>query len=350
MIERGAVAVCLSRYPALLTFVFLVVLLLAGCSPEQTELNGKTMGTTYVIKYVAPGTAPSSDTIHAEIKKRLADVNNQMSTYIPTSEISRFNQSTAIDTPFPVSPGLASVVAESFRIHQRTDGAFDITVGPLVNLWGFGPEKKTLDRIPDAAELEARRALVGMDKLELRDNALLKRIPGLYVDLSAIAKGYGVDVVATYLESQGITDYMVDIGGEVRTSGTNVKKAIWRIAIEKPASGTQPQGMEAIVALDTVAMATSGSYRNFFEVMGQRFSHTIDPRTGHPITHGLVSISVIAKTCMEADGLATALNVLGPEAALDLAERHKIAVYLIVETPDGLQTRASSAFTPYLVK
>lgn len=335
------------RMWACFLFVMLITLLLTGCSPEQTELTGKTMGTTYSIKYIASANAPSSTIIHAEIEKRLVDVNNQMSTYLPQSELSRFNKSREANVPFTVSPALATVVAEAIRLNAITEGALDVTVGPLVNLWGFGPEKKPVDQVPDEAELNARRALVGIDKLEVQGNSLIKRTPELYVDLSSIAKGYGVDVVAEYLISLGIHDYMVDIGGEVRTSGKNAKDIVWRIAIEKPIEGSEQTG-QAVISLKDIAMATSGSYRNYFEVDGKRYSHTIDPKTGHPITHNLVSISVIAPTCMEADGLATGLDVLGPERALAVANRLQIPIYLIIKTPDGFQALSSEAFNPYL--
>lgn len=328
-------------------FIMLVVMLMTGCSPEQTELTGRTMGTTYSIKYIASAGAPSSTVIHAEIEKRLVDVNNQMSTYLPQSELSRFNKSREANVPFVVSPALATVVAEAIRLNAVTEGALDVTVGPLVNLWGFGPEKKPIDQVPDETELETRRAMVGIDKLEAQGNALIKHVPELYVDLSSIAKGYGVDVVADYLASLEIRDYMVDIGGEVRTSGKNTKDTVWRIAIEKPIEGSEQTGQTAI-SLKDIAIATSGSYRNYFEVDGKRYSHTIDPKTGRPITHNLISISVIAPTCMEADGLATGLDVMGPDRALALANRLQIPIYLIIKTPDGFQALSSEAFKPYL--
>lgn len=189
------------------------------------------MGTYYSIKYVSDSGMPAPETIKAELDKRLEQVNDQMSTYRSNSELSRFNQSTEVNTPFPVSAATAKVVEEAIRINKVTDGALDITVGPLVNLWGFGPEGRP-DRIPTNEEINQRRAWIGIEHLSVQGNALVKNIPQLYLDLSSIAKGYGVDVVAEYLASLKITNYMVDIGGEVRTRGINGDGAPWRIAIE----------------------------------------------------------------------------------------------------------------------
>ena len=195
-----------------------------------------------------------------------------------------------------------------------------------------------------------RRAWVGIDKLSVQDNNLVKTIPELYVDLSSIVKGYGVDVVAEYLESAGINNYMVDIGGEVRTKGTNGKEAPWRIAIEKPAADGVSQTVQEVIEPGDSSIATSGDYRNYFEQDGVRFSHTIDPKSGRPITHNLVSITVIADNCMSADGLSTGLNVLGPEAGFALAEKMNIPVFMIVKTDKGFEERYTKAFEPFLTK
>ncbi|VTR23274.1 Thiamine biosynthesis lipoprotein ApbE precursor [Serratia fonticola] len=235
-----------------------------------------------------------------------------MSTYQPDSELSRFNASREVDKPFPVSAATTEVVLEALRINRVTDGALDVTVGPLVNLWGFGPEGRP-DKVPSAAELEKRRNWTGIDKLAVEGNALVKRIPELYVDLSSIAKGYGVDEIAHYLQSQHVKNYMVDIGGEVRTRGHNGEKKPWRIAIERPTAGGEQQAL-LVIEPGEMAMATSGDYRNYFEQDGVRYSHTIDPLTGKPIRHNLVSITVISPLCMTADGLSTGLNVNGAGA------------------------------------
>ncbi|CAL13246.1 FAD:protein FMN transferase [Yersinia enterocolitica] len=324
------------------------VLLLTGCGPEQINLEGKTMGTSYSIKYVSDSSTFSPKKLQQEIDRQLEQVNDQMSTYRPNSELSRFNKSQKVDTPFPVSIATAKVVREAIRINRLTDGALDVTVGPLVNLWGFGPEGRP-NVVPTDAELTKRREWVGIDKLAVENGALIKRIPELYVDLSAIAKGYGVDVVAEYLEAQNIDNYMVDIGGEVRTRGNNGENKPWRIAIEKPVAGSE-QSAQEIIEPGRMAIATSGDYRNYFEQNGVRYSHTIDPATGRPINHRLVSITVLDPSCMTADGLSTGLGVLGPERGMALANLLGIPVFMIVKTDDGFEERSSESFKSYLQK
>ncbi|CAI1201951.1 Thiamine biosynthesis lipoprotein ApbE precursor [Serratia quinivorans] len=330
------------------TVALSATLLLTGCGPEQVNLDGKTMGTSYSVRYVTGDDTPSAAKIQAEIDKRLELVNDQMSTYRPGSELSRFNASRAVDKPFPVSAATTEVVLEALRINRVTDGALDVTVGPLVNLWGFGPEGRP-DKVPSAAELERRRAWTGIDKLSVQGNALVKSIPELYVDLSSIAKGYGVDVIAQYLQSQQVKNYMVDIGGEVRTRGHNGEKKPWRIAIERPTAGME-QKAQLVIQPGEMSIATSGDYRNYFEQGGVRYSHTIDPVTGKPIHHHLVSVTVLSPTCMAADGLSTGLNVLGPERGMALANLMGIPVFMIVKTAKGFEERYSEAFKPYLNK
>ncbi len=324
------------------------VLLLTGCGPEQINLEGKTMGTTYSIKYVSDSSAPSPEKLQQEIDRELEQVNDQMSTYRPHSELSLFNKSQAVDTPFPVSAATAKVVREAIRINRLTDGALDVTVGPLVNLWGFGPQGRP-NVVPTDAEIAKRQEWVGIDKLAVKRGALVKRIPELYVDLSAIAKGYGVDVVAEYLETQNINNYMVDIGGEVRTRGNNGENKPWRIAIEKPVAGSA-QSAQEIIEPGRMAIATSGDYRNYFEQEGVRYSHTIDPETGRPINHRLVSITVLDPSCMTADGLSTGLGVLGPERGMALANLLGIPVLMIVKTDKGFEEHHSESFKSYLQK
>ncbi|WP_329911284.1 FAD:protein FMN transferase [Serratia quinivorans] len=330
------------------TVALSATLLLTGCGPEQVNLDGKTMGTSYSVRYVTGDDTPSAGKMQAEIDKRLELVNDQMSTYRPGSELSRFNASRAVDKPFPVSAATTEVVLEALRINRVTDGALDVTVGPLVNLWGFGPEGRP-DKVPSAAELERRRAWTGIDKLSVQGNALVKSIPELYVDLSSIAKGYGVDVIAQYLQSQQVKNYMVDIGGEVRTRGHNGEKKPWRIAIERPTAGME-QKAQLVIQPGEMSIATSGDYRNYFEQDGVRYSHTIDPVTGKPIHHHLVSVTVLSPTCMAADGLSTGLNVLGPERGMALANLMGIPVFMIVKTTKGFEERYSEAFKPYLNK
>ncbi|WP_338883028.1 FAD:protein FMN transferase [Xenorhabdus sp. TH1] len=326
------------------------MMMLAACGgPKQQNLNGQTMGTYYSVKYVADASTPAPENLQKEIDRLLEEVNDQMSTYRPNSELSRFNQSREVNKPFPVSAATAKVVKEAIRINKLTEGALDVTVGPLVNLWGFGPEGR-ITKAPTDEELAMRRTWTGIDNLSVEGNNLVKSIPELYVDLSSIAKGYGVDVVAEYLESQNIKNYMVDIGGEVRTSGNNGKGNPWRIAIEKPSDSGMAQSAQEIIEPGNMSVATSGDYRNYFEQNGVRYSHTINPKTGKPITHNLVSITVIAPTCMSADGFSTGLDVLGPEKGMEVAEKLNIPVFMIVKTKDGFEERYNTAFKAYLQK
>lgn len=319
----------------------LFALLLTGCKPALVQIEGKTMGTYYTVKYIEPKSPTDQKALHAGIEEVLEQVNAQMSTYRPNSEISRFNRSQQVNVPFIVSPAMLIVVREAIRIHQLTDGSLDITTSPLVNLWGFGPEKRT-QLPPTDEEIAQRLSWVGIDKLKVEGNGLIKLIPELSIDLSAIAKGYGVDAVSEYLESRGVSNYMVDIGGEVRARGKNDENP-WRIAIERPVAELTPQ-VQKIIELNDMSVATSGDYRNYFEADGVRYSHTIDPKTGRPITHALASITVIAPTCMTADGMATGLGVLGPDEGMALANKLDIAVYMLVKTDNGFEERYSEAF------
>lgn len=326
-----------------------MALSLAACKkdPEIITLSGKTMGTTYHIKYINDGDLTrNTEQVQEQIERILKDINDKMSTYIPNSELSRFNQYKEINQPVEISADLAKVIKEAVRLNKITEGALDVTVGPLVNLWGFGPEKR-IDKQPSAAQLEERRAWVGIEKLALTEQAgkftLAKAVPELYIDLSSIAKGFAVDQVANYVESIGAKNYMSEIGGEIRAKGKNIEGKDWQIAIEKP-NFDGSRSVQDILGLKDLAMATSGDYRNYFEENGMRFSHEINPQTGKPIQHKLASITVLSPSTMTADGLSTGLFVLGEEKALEVAERENIPVYLIVKTESGFDVKMSSAF------
>lgn len=303
------------------------------------------MGTRYNITVVNPPASVGKEALQQAIDEELAAVNNEMSTYIPNSELMRFNRS-AVGKEVAISRHLAAIVAMSLDINQRSAGAFDITVGPLVNLWGFGPQPEP-ETTPSDEEIAALLALLGSDALLLeRDPDRLTRKRPVELDLSAIAKGHGVDRVAAVLENRGVGNYLVEIGGELRTLGRNPKGHKWRIGIEKPvAAGSVVQ---VPVEISGRAMATSGDYRNYYERDGVRYAHSIDPRDGRPLQHRLASVTVIADSCAEADGLATAINVMGAEAGLQLAEREGLAVYMLVKSDKGFEPLASSAFQPYL--
>lgn len=325
---------------------FASLIFMAGCekSVELVHLNGPTMGTTYNIKYTQQAGIPDSSHLQTEIDRLLEQVNDQMSTYREDSELSRFNQHQSSE-PFQVSEQTATVVKEAIRLNSLTLGALDVTVGPLVNLWGFGPEARR-DTVPTEQELAERKAKTGIEYLSVSGDFLSKTLPNLYVDLSTIAKGWGVDVVADFIESQGIENYMVEVGGEMRLKGRNAQGIPWRIAIEKPS--VQERSVQEIIEPGDMAIATSGDYRNYFERDGMRYSHIINPQTGYPIDNKVVSVTVLDKSSMTADGLSTGLMVLGEEKAMAVAELNQIPVFMIIKTDDGFREVASSAFQPYL--
>ncbi|MDO6705263.1 FAD:protein FMN transferase [Photobacterium sp. 1_MG-2023] len=329
--------------------LLVMALVISGCSekPQLIHLTGSTMGTYYSIKLIEQDGMPSETALQQEIDRRLELVNDQMSTYREDSELSRFNQHQSSE-PFAVSQDTATVVREAIRLSQLTDGALDVTVGPLVNLWSFGPEARP-EVIPTAAELQARQQEVGIEHLSVDGNRLLKDLPGLYVDLSSIAKGYGVDVIADYIASLGSQDYLVEIGGEIRLKGKNAEGVPWRIAIEKPTEDGS-RAIQEVIEPGEMAIATSGDYRNYFEENGVRYSHLINPKTGQPITNRVVSVTVMHPQCMTADALATAFSVMGEEKAMELANREKLPVLLIVSTDEGFKEYASEAFAPYMQK
>ncbi|MCG7513712.1 MULTISPECIES: FAD:protein FMN transferase [Vibrio] len=327
---------------------FASLLVLAGCEQpaDQIHLSGPTMGTTYNIKYIEQDGLPSPEALQTEIDRLLEEVNDQMSTYREDSELSRFNQHKTSE-PFEVSPQTATVVKEAIRLNGLTLGALDVTVGPLVNLWGFGPEARP-DVVPTDEELAARKANTGIHHLSVEGNKLSKDISNLYVDLSTIAKGWGVDVVADYLQSEGIHNYMVEVGGEMRLKGINREGVPWRIAIEKPT--VDERSIQEIIEPGDMAIATSGDYRNYFESNGVRYSHIINPHTGKPIHHKVVSVTVLDKSSMTADGLATGLMVLGEDKGMEIANENNIPVFMIVKTDDGFKELASEAYKPFMKK
>ena len=263
-----------------------------------------------------------------------------MSTYKPESEVSRFNASGMSE--FAVSEDLARVLASARNVAELSDGALDVTVGPLVDAWGFGPSGRLT--APDEAELETLRESVGWRNLILdEEHGTLRKIIGnLRIDLSAIAKGFAVDKVLEGVVQLGYADVMVEIGGEVRTAGLNEMARPWRIGIERP----DENGRVAALAVEfsDLALATSGDYRNFREIDGHRISHTIDPRTGRPVDHTLASVSVLCSTCIEADAWATALNVLGPDEGVTLAELQGLDALFIVRTKSGFETIRTGDF------
>jgi thiamine biosynthesis lipoprotein len=342
---RGATS---AIHPAALA----TTLLLAGCGqPEEQRLTvytGPTMGTQYMVKITDQPGSLNREQVAKGIESVLNSVNAAMSTYRPDSELSRFNAQSTTDW-IAVSSELATLCGEARRISEDSNGAFDVTVGPLVNLWGFGPGDQVTSP-PDEAAIQALRAQVGYAKLDVREDppALRKSTAGVYVDLSAIAKGFGVDSIAQYVESLGIDSYLVEVGGEMRTRGHNARDEPWRIAVEQPASGAR--AVRRVLQPGGNGVATSGDYRNYFERDGNRYSHTIDPRTGQPVAHALTSVTVIHARAAMADAWATALLVLGPDEGHKLAQDANLAAYFVVRKGDGFEDRLSTAFENYLLK
>ncbi len=318
--------------------------LLTGCSfsekQEVQSLFGYSMGTSYSIKLVAG--LNESRNLQLGIEGVLSNINSRMSTYLPNSDLSKFTEA-PLDQALPVDPKTSIVVAKALEIAKTTDGFFDPTVAPLVDLWGFGPTPRN-NEVPNEQQILAILDRVGYLAVSVDLNShYLKRSEIRELDLSAIAKGYAVDEVANYIESKGFSDYLVEVGGEMRFSGQKPNGSAWRIAIEKPVPGEREP--YRIIDVSDAAIATSGDYRNYFEIDGRRFSHSINPRTGYPIEHDLASVTVVMDSCMEADAYATAFSVMGKEAALELAERLNIAVFIIFKKEDGFDSIQSSQFT-----
>jgi thiamine biosynthesis lipoprotein len=338
MIVRNLIHLC----PALLCPALLCMAMLVGCAqPQVVSLSGQTMGTTYSVKVV--GATIDQQQLAAVIDERLQQINQLMSTYISASELSQFNDA-PLDEWFDVSPETQAVIELAKDISTLSDGSFDVTVGPLVNLWGFGPQHIP-DHVPSMAEIDDVRERVGFGFLQVREGALRKEA-ALYVDLSSIAKGFAVDEIVRLLEARELNDYLVEVGGELRARGKNPGGKIWRVAIELPEAGQRMPYQ--VVELADMGMATSGDYRNYFERDGVRYSHTIDPATGYPIRHNLASVTVLAKSTARADAMATAISVMGADPGLALAEAQGLAVFVILKTPEGFEAKHSTAFTPYL--
>jgi len=322
---------------------------LAACGPTpapQLEVTGPTMGTYYAVKVVQPPAGLDTVVLRAGVEQVLAAVIAEISTYDSESELSRLNRNPSTDW-VPVSANLYRVIAAGQRISALSGGAFDVTVGPLVNLWGFGPEER-LDAVPAPEQVRAALERVGYGKLELRADppALRKQRGDIYIDLSALGEGYGADRVAAYLDGLGATHYMAAIAGTMRVRGTNAKRRPWGIAVEQPTPGQQ--AVQRILPVTDQAVSTSGDYRNFFEADGQHFSHHIDPKTGSPVAQRLASTTVIlpsgADSAMVADGFATALLVLGEQRGPALAESQRIAAYFIIRDNAGFREQTSTAF------
>jgi thiamine biosynthesis lipoprotein len=322
----------------------LAALSLAGCGPaRERRIEGRTMGTTYHVTVVARGTAPG---LQEKIDRRLEEIDRSLSTYREDSEISRFNRLRQVGEEFRVSGDFLRVMQTAARVFTLSGGAWDGTVRPLVDLWGFGPAGP-VGEPPPPERVASRLAEVGFQKIEIRETgALVKRQASVTLDLSSIAPGYGVDQVAEVIRGEGFTDFLVEIGGEVAAAGSRRDGRPWRVGIGRPRVDAAPDEVYRIAPLRDAAFSTSGDYRNFFVRDGVRYSHVLDPRTGRPVANGVVSVSILAPDCALADGLSTAVMVLGVEAGLALVERLEgVEGLIVVEMPDGrLEDHPSSGF------
>ena len=360
-------------FPAIALAVVVVVVVITR--PRLQNFRGQVMGTTYSVSYVATPFGHPVKEVSASVDKVLADLDQRMSTYKSDSELMRFNRS-PIGRPFKVSPDIVELVQEARTISEISAGAYDITVGPLVNLWGFGPsqwaekegkhqgstselvnapefvqwiEGQYPGHIPSAKAIAEARANVGYQSLKVDPQAsTLTREKNLFVDLSSIAKGYGVDQAARTLRDQGIDNYMVEVGGEIAVHGLKPDGQPWRLAVIGPEMGRT--GVSALVEPMDKSLATSGDYLNYFEVDGKRYSHTINPATGWPEAKRIAEVAVIADTTAKADALATMFMVLGDKQGLALANQRGIAARFAYYTEEGFATVTSEAFKPYLVK
>ena len=329
-----------------LQFFFLPLFLLAACGRSELlptyDLSGNTMGTTFTVTIVSPPTAVDLDGLKTEIYDTLEHVNAIASTYLDDSELSEFNADTSTDW-ISVSTEFCDMVASALDISAVTNGAFDITVGPLVNLWGFGASTHNTS-LPADEDIRSARAGVGYEMLQAdcKQPALRKSSGAIYVDLSGWAKGHAVDGIANLLDEHQLDNYLVEIGGELRLKGHNAEQKRFSIAIEKPLLNNDINYI--LVPLSDVAVATSGNYRNFFEQDGQRYAHTIDPRTGYPVKHKLSGVTVVSTSTAYADAVATALMVLGPDDGYALAEQLGIASLFIVRSDEGMKEISTPQF------
>lgn len=322
-------------------FVAFLIIISTGCGlRKEYEFSGQTMGTTYHIKIIA-WSFSNTDELGGLIQERLDLINNSMSTYIPDSEISRFNALRKTDERFYVSDDFLNVVGVGTRIYEMTNGAWDGTVMPLMELWGFTKGYSDIYEmrtdVPDKKIIEEALENIGFDKIEIYEGGyLIKRLAALSVDFASIAKGYAVDQLAVLLRDKGFDDFLVEIGGEIYAAGKRMDGKAWRVGINTPKKDASYDQVYAIIDISGQAVATSGDYRNFFEVNGTYYSHILDPRTGYPVTNGVVSVTVLADTCVFADGLATGILVMGAEKGLELVSiLDGVECLIVVQESEG---------------
>lgn len=330
----------------------MLAMVLVACTPMARiqSLSGDSMGSTWSLRYV--GEDASVESVRAALEQRLALVDQQMSTWKADSDLSRFNTA-SVGTWQALPPELFKVVDAALKIAEDTGGAYDPTVGPLVDLWGFGAATMRREP-PDAAAIKAMREHIGWQRLKL-DAAQMRvwQVGGVHLDLSSIAPGYALDLIGEYLESRSLMDYLVEVGGELRGRGLKPDGSAWQVAIQRPLendSADDSISAQHVIGLRDASLGSSGDYRHFFEDGGRRYAHRIDPRTGFPLDNGVASVTVMAKLGIDADPLATALSVLGPDAGIEYANRRGIAVLFIMRRGDGFEERMTPAFEALLAQ
>jgi thiamine biosynthesis lipoprotein len=319
----------------LLSFLSCLFMPLSCGAEKEVAFSGRTMGTTYHIKVVT-GYFTRKSGLQDKIDARLEAINQSMSTYIQDSEISRFNRFIDIDASFPVGDDFFHVIQRAQQLYTLTGGAWDGTIKPLVDLWGFG-EPKRPNRVPDDNTIQDLLKTVGFDRIRVSDERhIQKKHRAITLDFASIAKGYAVDQVSSVLKAEGIRDFIVEIGGEVFAAGVRKDGNKWRVGVNVPDKDAALQDLYRVAQLSNRAMATSGDYRNFFEQNGVMYSHIIDPRTGYPVQNRVAGVTIIAPDCTMADGLATAVVVMGREKGMALVEQLPgVEGLIIVRDHDG---------------
>ena len=291
------------------------------------------MGTTYHVVVIGKNSSLSSSELQAQVENVFADVNSKMSNWDPDSEISRFNKSKTSDA-VKISDDVLTVLTAAIDVHNQSDGKFDITLSPLIEHWGFGTRKPETP-LPSDNEIAEAMQWVGQSSMLTindADRTVTKQNPMVQINLSALAKGFGIDAAAEKLSGLGFDNYLVEVGGDLRTAGTNERGEAWRVGIEKPEPGLRE--VKKIVSINGLGMATSGDYRNFIQTNGKRYSHIIDPSSGRPITHLTTSVTVLAQSAMLADAWATALLAIGSKQGIQIADKNNVAAYFISRNPD----------------
>lgn len=330
----------LHKYSLRLLAPALLVAMLAACGGDRLEsFGGPTMGSRYSIQYVRKANGPEPVHVQAAVETILAQVDQQLSTYRSDSDIQRFNDLPA--NHCQVMPdSILQLVEVGEQLSRESAGSFDLTVEPLLNLWGFGPQSRE-ERVPDAQALSLVRQRVGHEHLRIEGDQLCKDA-AVEVDFNSIAAGYAVDLIAAKLSQMGVDSFLAEATGELKAVGTKPDGTPWRVALEEPRDDQQVA--ERIIAIDGDGVSTSGDYRHYFEQDGRRYSHTLDASTGAPVTHSLAAVTVIHASALMADGLSTLLLILGPERGWDYAQQHKVAAFFLIRTGTGFEAHGSEVF------